>query len=125
MGVTKNKIRLSRSLRAQIMPYPEIGQWLKRGIAIFSILLAVGIYVVARPHSKTNSAGETNTGPKQILGEQAKSAESETYEIKKGDTLFNLSSRFNVSWQTLAEINHLQEPYILKVGQKIKIPANQ
>ena len=90
-----------------------------------AVVLGFGIYFFARPsgeqaanHSPILPSGEQ---VKQILGEQE--IQYTTYEIKKGDTLFNLSQRYGISWQTLAEINSLKEPYILRIGQKIKVPA--
>jgi lipoprotein NlpD len=119
--LTRNKIRLCRSLRAQTTPYPEASGFLKRALFVFLILVVVGIYIFAKPAVQTSKQNQSDA-PKQILGEQQKAPEYNTYEIKKGDTLFNLSNKFEVSWQTLAEINHLREPYILKIGQTIQIP---
>lgn len=44
------------------------------------------------------------------------------YEVKKGDTLFNLSQKYNISWVTLANLNNLKSPFTLKPGQIIQIP---
>ena len=119
----KSKIRLSRYLHAQTTPYPEARSWLKWGALMAAIVLGFGIYLFARPGQKSDRPTTLPGGEqvKQILGEQE--IQYTTYEIKKGDTLFNLSQRHGISWQTLAEINSLKEPYILKIGQKIKVPA--
>lgn len=113
----KSKIRLSRHLHAQTTPYPEARAWLKRSLLLLVIVIGVGIFLLAKPKNHPPAA------PRQILGEQ-QSGELKyaTYEVKKGDTLFNLAARFSVSWQTLAQMNELKEPYTLKIGQKIKIP---
>ncbi|TSA45723.1 LysM peptidoglycan-binding domain-containing protein [bacterium] len=120
----KSKIRLSRSLHAQTTPYPEVGRWIRRGFFIFIILVGVGIYAITRPHGQKSPQTATTPDTKQILGEQQQEPQYQTYEIKKGDTLFNLSNRFSVPWRTIADVNHLQSPYILKIGQKIKIPSS-
>lgn len=117
---SKSRIRLSRHLHTQITPYPEANRWFRRG-AVLTILIVVGaIYALA----KKTAPNETQTPSKQILGEQEKAVplEYESYLVKKGDTLFNLSQRFDVSWQTLTKLNNLEEPYLLKIGQKLKIP---
>ncbi len=115
--IPKSKIRLSRHLHAQTTPYPRAGLWLKRGIILLIIAIGLGIFALAKPKAEPSEA------PKQILGEQQiNSPQYATYEVKKGDTLFNLANRYGVSWQTLAQMNDLKEPYTLKIGQKIKIP---
>lgn len=44
------------------------------------------------------------------------------YKVQKGDTLFNISQKFNINWTTLATLNNLKSPFTLKTGQLIKIP---
>lgn len=82
-----------------------------------SLAMVTGAYITARPETPAETEG-----PKEILGEQKQGA-LESYEVQRGDTLFNVSEKFGISWQTMAEINNLKEPYILRVGQKLKIPS--
>lgn len=120
----KNKIRLSRHLRAQTTPHPKAGLYLRRGILALILLLGMGIYFFTRHSNKQLGNEETSPpGSKQILGEQQRESEFTTYKVSRGDTLFNLAQKYDISWQTLAEINNLKAPYILKIGQEIKIPA--
>ena len=123
----KSKIRLSRSLHAQTTPYPDAVSWLKRGFLLLMILAGLGIYWLLKPSGQPSGLPDEDLGKqKQILGEQEnKSTQYAIYTIEAGDTLFNLSQRYGVSWQTLAELNNLKEPYTLKIGQKIKIPASE
>ena len=44
------------------------------------------------------------------------------YQVGKGDTLFNISQKFNISWTTVATLNNLSSPFTLKPGQILKIP---
>ena len=116
----KNRIRLHRNLHAQTTPYPHANRWFKRGVVVLGIGIVVGIYVFAG----SDGQEPAQKAPKQILGEQVSAPEQKLliYQIKKGDTLFNLSQRYGVTWQALAELNQLDEPFILKIGQEIKIP---
>src|SRR3989344_6320120 len=91
--VPKNRIHLSRSLRAQTTPYPNAHRCVRRSLIACAMILVVGIYVIAKPNN-TPSA-EIPEENKQILGEQETQDEPATefgvYRVKGGDTLFNLS----------------------------------
>lgn len=44
------------------------------------------------------------------------------YEVKKGDTLYDIAQQFKVDLKLLAKYNNLKSPYILYPGQKLFIP---
>lgn len=67
----------------------------------------------------------THADQKQVLG--ASTAEESQpqfteYVVKNGDTLFYISQKYNIRWDSIAQINNLAEPYILHAGQTLKIP---
>lgn len=43
--------------------------------------------------------------------------------VKKGDTLYSIANRYDVALRRLIEVNHLQPPYFLRVGQTLRLPA--
>ncbi|MBQ7304450.1 MAG: M23 family metallopeptidase [Alphaproteobacteria bacterium] len=45
-----------------------------------------------------------------------------TLEVEKGDTLYSISKRYDVSLNELIKHNNLRAPYSLKVGQTLKLP---
>ena len=45
------------------------------------------------------------------------------YDIQKGDTLSNISSRYNVPLATLANANNLQNPNLIVTGKQLSIPT--
>ena len=47
------------------------------------------------------------------------------YKVKKGDNLFSISRRFNISIQELIKENKIQEPYKIFPNQSILIPKNK
>jgi LysM repeat protein len=47
----------------------------------------------------------------------------ETYTVKKGDSLWAISKRYNVSLNELYAANGLNKSSVLKIGQQIKIPV--
>lgn len=44
------------------------------------------------------------------------------YPVKKGDTLYEIAKRFDVSTSELMRVNKLNDPYALKLGQLVKVP---
>lgn len=44
------------------------------------------------------------------------------YTVKSGDTLSGIASKYNTTYQKLAEYNNIANPSIIHVGQKIRIP---
>jgi len=47
------------------------------------------------------------------------SSSTDKVKVQKGDTLYGLSRRYNVSVQRLAQLNQLKKPYVLQPGQTI------
>lgn len=45
-----------------------------------------------------------------------------TYEIRKGDSVGSIASRFGVKQSTLIEVNRISRPDLIKIGQKLLIP---
>lgn len=45
------------------------------------------------------------------------------YLVKEGDTIESVAYHHHTTWKHLADINKLQSPYIMDVGQIIKVPA--
>lgn len=63
---------------------------------------------------KTNSSKTGNSGAKTAY---------RSYTVKKGDTLTAIAKRYGTTWRTLAVLNNLDNPDLITVGQKLKIPA--
>ena len=69
--------------------------------------------------------GKEKTLPKQNEPKKTTSAPKTTYQtytVKKGDTLTAIAQRYGTTWQTLADVNKLANPNLIKAGQKLKIP---
>ena len=47
-----------------------------------------------------------------------------TYEIRKGDSVGSIASRFGVKQSTLIEVNRISRPDLIKIGQKF-IPLRE
>ncbi|MFI3241606.1 MAG: M23 family metallopeptidase [Alphaproteobacteria bacterium] len=61
-----------------------------------------------------------------ILGKPSSSASNPDYvTVKKGDTLYSLSKRYNVSTREIISKNNLKPPYTLYVGRRLNIPQTK
>lgn len=69
-------------------------------------------------------AGKKVEQPQESVQEvQVKPATNDTiYTVKSGDTLSGIASKYNTTYQKLAEYNNIANPSIIYVGQKIRIP---
>lgn len=105
--------------------------------AIFLLGSAVLVYNLW-PKKEAPVVNHKTTAPivqtqKEVLGAQthqepavtetpAQTAEFTEYTVQNGDTLFNISQKYNLRWDSIAQINNLSEPYVLHAGQTLKIP---
>lgn len=63
--------------------------------------------------------GVTDTAP------DAGAAQGVTvYTVKKGDTLSQIAAKYGTTYQEIAAYNGIKNPNVIRVGQKIKIPAS-
>ncbi|MBE3553468.1 MAG: DUF839 domain-containing protein [Thermicanus sp.] len=46
------------------------------------------------------------------------------YVVKPGDVLWKIGRKYGVDWHVIAEYNHLKNPHLILVGQKLLIPLN-
>ncbi|MFN2292150.1 MAG: LysM peptidoglycan-binding domain-containing protein [Anaerolineae bacterium] len=46
-----------------------------------------------------------------------------TYVVRRGDTLYSIARRFGVSLATLIQLNHIANPSLIYVGQRLTIPG--
>lgn len=49
----------------------------------------------------------------------------DTYQVKKGDTLFSIGLEFGYDYKEVAQVNNIPAPYNIKVGQILKFNALQ
>lgn len=61
--------------------------------------------------------------PLQGSGSSGGSAQTSTHTVQKGDTLYGLARRYGTTVQKLANLNGINLNSILRIGQKLKVPA--
>jgi len=72
--------------------------------------------------AKAGSNGGSNNGSGNNGGNKDNGTE-EVYEVKKGDTLSAIASKYGTTYQKLASYNGIANPDIINAGQKIRIPG--
>lgn len=119
MFFKKKNYQLSERLRYGVSNGVSKNKILKISGALCLILSVIlGINSVKLIYSNDSEKGEV-LGVVDVSNLKPEFIE---YTIEKGDTLFNLSQKYNISWVTLANLNNLKSPFTLKPGQKIQIP---
>ncbi len=57
----------------------------------------------------------------QSISVYATNHENEYYQVKKGDTLYHIAIRYGVTVKELIDINGIQDPRLLQIGQRLTI----
>lgn len=66
---------------------------------------------------------EGNFIPCQVSKVLVKKQKETLYQVKKGDTLWDISNKYNVKLEAILNINNLSKKSILKIGQLIRVPV--
>jgi LysM repeat protein/uncharacterized protein YvpB len=79
-----------------------------------------------KPGAEEVSTPTSQEAPEPIPSETeaAPVAVEETYVVQPGDFLRGLAGRFEVSWESIADANHLDWPYVIHPGDSLVIPAD-
>jgi membrane-bound lytic murein transglycosylase D len=72
-----------------------------------------------KPEAAKTALAAAGSGRRSELN----TAAPQVHRVQQGDTLFNISRRFNVSVQVLRELNHLKTDEV-KLGQKLLVPQS-
>lgn len=121
----KSRVRLGPHLLAQTHPNPApTGQKFFK-IAGITFLIAAGVFLVKGLGRQEPAQSSPFPEQEEVLGVQAApNAEFYLYQAQKGDSLFSISEKFKVKWETIVKLNGMSEPFFLKTGQQLKLPLN-
>lgn len=130
----KSKIKLSENMQMGIAaPNSQTTFFKFGGILFLALSLFIGFNIYHQLHSSSATLSATDTAQAQSTQQQVLGAYSQntaqvqtiSYTVQKGDTLFDIAQSHNVSWQVIAALNNLSQPYSLKLGSQLKIPSAQ
>jgi LysM repeat protein len=84
----------------------------------------------APTHPTEEKPAHTNVAKEERKSERAKQSAKNTvpdsgkvYVVAKGDNPVTIARKLKVSYDSLLELNHIDDPRKLKIGQKLLIPA--
>ncbi len=96
----------------------------KSGDSLWSISRKFGVTVNDLKKVNNLSSNLLSIGQNLIIPGKKNNTSSNEYVVKKGDTLYGIANKYNVSIDNLKSYNNLSTDS-LSIGQKIKIPDNK
>lgn len=96
----------------------------KSGDSLWSISRKFGVSVNELKKVNNLSSNLLSIGQNLIIPGKKNNTSSNEYVVKKGDTLYGIANKYNVSVDNLKSYNNLSTDS-LSIGQKIKIPDNK
>ena len=123
------KVELSPRLKFGVARGTSRSKALRYGATLCLLITAGLAFNAIRLIWSNKQPATSDLSTPQVLGatdtrppEAAPAVEFVEYKVQKGDTLFNVSQKFNITWTTLATLNNLKSPFSLKPGQVLKVP---
>lgn len=113
VGQGETLYALARRYRVTVDQLTAINPELKNGLGIGEIVL------VPRP----SAAAKATTATTKITIKPATTAVPATYTVAKGETLFGIARRFNLTPAELMSLNHLPTGGSVRVGQELLLRA--
>jgi LysM repeat protein len=87
----------------------------------------LGVFFVYQYAHRSPRSSGTLPDTQSVLGVQKEDATPNNYyyyDAQPGDSLFSISEKFQINWETVVQLNSLKEPFTVSTGQKIRLPAN-
>ncbi|MEZ4708906.1 MAG: LysM peptidoglycan-binding domain-containing protein [Caldilineaceae bacterium] len=69
------------------------------------------------------AAAQPASPPAESLAPQFYANQPGFHSVQPGDTLLSIAIQYNTTWETLAQMNGLDESALLQIGQQIRLPA--
>lgn len=77
---------------------------------------------VNKIYGVTNYGGKIITASSNVTVNYKSSNDNNVYIVKSGDVLWKIAQKYNTTWEVLAEINSLDNPHLIYVGDKLYLP---
>lgn len=122
----KSGVRLGPRLIAQTHrnPHLQLHRYTYLKFAFVAFLLAI-VGLIVKTWQQSVTPGSALPQTPQVLGVQKETPQPlpyYLYEVQPPDSLFSISEKFQINWDTIATLNKLKEPFALTPGQKLQLP---
>ncbi|WP_417064023.1 LysM peptidoglycan-binding domain-containing protein, partial [Nodularia sphaerocarpa] len=124
--LSKNDIALTQPQTTQTAPEISASQTAVEESSTFNNDNTEGLVSRLKQRQETSeSNSQALTIPVAATPQMLALAGKTRYEVKPGDTLAAIASRYNISISELVKANHLSNPHQLKISQRLIIPVTQ
>ena len=93
----------------------------KKGDTLYSISKKLNISIDTLKALNKLNTNEIYVGQQLILSNDKNTEEYDVYTVKKGDSLWSISKKYDISVKELIELNNLNN-LTLQINQKLKVP---
>jgi len=73
------------------------------------------------PPRATAPAPRTDWVARKVVPEAVVTAQGRFHNVKPGDTGIAIARAYGLSWSELVKLNQLREPYVIRVGQRLRL----
>nr|WP_322744521.1 peptidoglycan DD-metalloendopeptidase family protein [Nodularia sp. LEGE 06071] len=124
--LSKNDIALTQPKTTQTAPEISASPTVVEESSTFHNDNTEGLVSRLKQRSQTSESNpEALTIPVAATPQMVAFSGNTGYEVKPGDTLAAIASRYNISISELVKANHLSNPNQLKISQRLIIPVTQ
>jgi len=117
----KENKKFFKGKNGEILPYEKVKE-------MIAVSLKQKKYVAQLMENVKITMGNTvikapKNGNKTKNGKGSYKGKTKTYLVKSGNTLSGIAHKYHITIKQLREMNNLSEKSTLKIGQKLKVPA--
>lgn len=126
-NLTSNNLKIGQKLTipssSTTLPSGSNSYTVKSGDTLYGIASKYGVSVDAIKKANGLNNNLLQIGQKLTIPSGESNNSSSTYTVKKGDNLYNIAQKYNVSVSSIMNANNLNTT-LLQIGQVLKIPKS-
>ncbi len=113
---SENK-KFFKDKKGKTIPFSKVKEMIRNSIAQKKAVAKMMKRAKIVMDGKVISKPKTKSSSKKVSGKYS------LYTVKSGNTLSGIASKYNISTKELRKMNGMDAKAIIKIGQKLKVPA--